>query len=120
VSEQASTLVQYVATLGALLTCTLVLAIVHNDNGATMALGGLLGFATGARPGASIPRPVATLGAIGLALGLGLAASGCTPAQGIVAAEMSCDVVNKVCALASGACHVLNPTSGGDAVPESE
>jgi hypothetical protein len=64
-------MIQYVATLAALITVTIMCAALHYPDAMNTALGGFLGFATSGRPASGVPRPLVAATTIGLALAAG-------------------------------------------------
>ena len=113
-SSTTASLVQYLGTLAALATVTIVLAVI-GDSHAGEALAGTLGFAVSARPiGGSSSPPMVAAATLGLAGALAVAASGCTGAEARAAAGTSCAIARKLCAAVDGACAAVDATAGSE------
>jgi len=108
-TEQRAALVQYLATLGALVVVVLVLAVVR-DAHVGEALAGMLGFAVSARPRGT-SAPVVAAATLGLAGALAIGASGCASSTPTIGAS-GCAVARKVCSLVDAACGVA--TAGAE------
>lgn len=61
-------MIQYVATLAALITVTIMCAALHYPDAMNTALGGFLGFATAGRPGVGLPKPLVAAATLGLGI----------------------------------------------------
>lgn len=115
-SPTAASLAQYLGTLTALATVTIVLAVIGDEH-AGEALAGTLGFAVSARPIGGTSQPIVAAATLGLAGALAIAATGCTAAEARAAGTAGCQLARKLCAAVSGACAVADATAGSEEAP---